>query len=192
MRYPNSSKTYHKVVSHANRGMTLENLINDANKFYNENNIAVICKKPTPIGIVSVSGDENSKIITKAYFKEPSTLDYNGVYKGKYIEFDAKQTSSKTSFPISNISTHQIEYLKKIINHGAIAFLIIEINNEYYLFSGNVLIKYIEVQKKKSIPYKLIKELGYKIKPDGLIIVNYLPAVDKLIGGLHEKNKELF
>ena len=67
MRYPNSSKTYHKVVSHANRGMTLENLINDANKFYNENNIAVICKKPTPIGIVSVSGDENSKIITKAY-----------------------------------------------------------------------------------------------------------------------------
>ena len=39
-------------------------------------------------------------IIKKAFFKEPSTLDYSGIYNGKYIEFDAKECHNKTSFPL--------------------------------------------------------------------------------------------
>ena len=35
--------------------------------------------------------------------------------KGYYIEFDAKETRSKTSFPINNIHKHQIEYIRKVI-----------------------------------------------------------------------------
>ena len=96
MIYPNSNKTYKKKISHANRGMNLESLINEANKYYLDNDIAIIYKKPTPIGIVSVEDQNNTKIITKAYFKEPSTLDYQGIYKGYYIEFDAKQTLRET------------------------------------------------------------------------------------------------
>lgn len=186
MRYPSSNKIYHKPISHANRGMNLEALINEANKYYIENNLVYITKKPTPIGIVSVSDDEK-KMITKAFFKEPSTLDYSGVYKGRYIEFDAKETNSTTSFPISNILGHQIDYIKKIINHKAIVFLIIKIKNEFYVIDGKYLINYINTSSKKSIPYKTIIKNGYKIDSDGLIKVNYLPIIDKLIGGLHEK-----
>ena len=52
-------------------------------------------------------------MIKEAYFNEPSTLDYTGIYKNKYIEFDAKETKSKTSFPLSNIHSHQLEHIKK-------------------------------------------------------------------------------
>lgn len=187
MRYPSSNKIYHKQISHANRGMKLEMLINEANKYYIENDLAVIYKKATPIGIVNVSNEDGKKIITKAFFKEPSTLDYNGVYKGKYIEFDAKETVNPTSFPLSNITNHQFDYIKKILNHNAVVFLIIKIKYEYYVLDGKFLIKYINKTNKKSIPYKIIKENGYKVDSNGLILVDYLKAVDKLIGGLHEK-----
>ena len=105
MNYPNKiKKNNNKFITYANRGMTLEELINKTNDYYIETDQAIIYKKPTPIGIVK----SDYKNITKAYFKAPSTLDYNGVYKGYYIEFDAKETNSSTSFPISNIHEHQL------------------------------------------------------------------------------------
>ena len=185
MIYPNSNKTYKKKISHANRGMNLESLINEANKYYLDNDIAIIYKKPTPIGIVSVEDQNNTKIITKAYFKEPSTLDYQGIYKGYYIEFDAKQTLNKTSFPLSNLSHNQISHIKKIINHKGISFLIININDEHYLYKGEDLIDFINCEKRKSIPYKEIIKSGYKI--DLNIILDYIKIVDLIIGGKNEK-----
>ena len=84
MKYPgNIKKTFKNNVNYRNRGMDLEALINDACKYYLDNDIAIIYKKPTPIGVASV--DYNKMIITKAYFKEPSTLDYNGIYIYLYI-----------------------------------------------------------------------------------------------------------
>ena len=115
MKYPNSNRTFQKRVSHANRGMDLEELINEANNYYLNNNIACIYKKYTPIGIIDVKEENGKKVITKAFFKEASTLDYNGVYKGYYIEFDAKKTNNSSSFPLSNISNHQIDHIKNII-----------------------------------------------------------------------------
>ena len=95
-----------------NRGMGLENDINVSNKYYLDNNIAVIYKKPTPITIDKVNfPSRKDAIITEAHFKTPSTTDYNGIYKGKYIDFEAKETKSKTSFALSNIHNHQIEKL---------------------------------------------------------------------------------
>ena len=118
---------------YANRGMTLESDINQTNEYYNVNNIALIYKKPTPIKVVQVEYPKNK--IKEAYFNEPSTLDYNGVYKGKYLEFDAKETQSKTSFPLSNIHKHQIEHIKRVLYFGGIAFLIVRFSllNENYL-----------------------------------------------------------
>ena len=50
LNYPNNiKKNYHKLVSYANRGMDLENLINKTNESLIENDIAIIYKKPTPI-----------------------------------------------------------------------------------------------------------------------------------------------
>ena len=41
--------------SYANRGMALENDINETNKYYREYDIALIYKKPTPIRVTKTN-----------------------------------------------------------------------------------------------------------------------------------------
>lgn len=181
MNYPNSiNKTYKKFVTYNNRGMDLENSINEANEYYLENNIALIYKKPTPIGIVKVSYENNSKVIDKAYFKEPSTLDYNGIYKGKYIEFEAKETTNRTSFPLKNIHPHQIKHISRVLEHGGIVFIIIKINQLDYLLDGKDFLDYIENNQRNSIPYDYIKKKGFTIKYNFNKGLNYLNIVDQI------------
>ena len=163
--------------------MDLESLINDACKYYLDHNLAVIYKKPTPIGVVDVDY-KNGAVIHKAYFKEPSTLDYNGIYQGKYIEFDAKECHSKTSFPLSNIHLHQIKHIEKIMEHGGIAFLIISMNQEYYLFRGSDLIDFVHKNKRKSIPYTTIQQLGFPLKYNYLIGIDYLKGINEAYKGV--------
>ena len=187
MMYPNKiKKEYKKEISHSNRGMDLENLINLTNQYYLEHDIAVIYKKPTPIGISKVKFQANKKIIDKAYFKEQSTLDYNGLYKGRYIDFDAKKTASKTSFPLANIHDHQLEHIRNVIKHGGISFLIISMNMEYFLLTGEDLINYIDDNSRKSIAYTYIVEHGYKL------IEKYQPALDyiQVINKIYELKGE--
>ena len=196
MRYPNGTKTFHRKISHANRGMVLEELINESNKYYLERDIALIFKKPTPIGIVSVKNEDSKKIITKAFFKEPSTLDYSGIYKGKYLEFDAKETKNKTSFPLANLSQRQKNHLEKIIKHGGISFLIISINDNYFVLNASDITKFTKYEKRKSIPFSFIKEKGFIIKQNNYIKLDYLKEIDKIIGGIKsettkEENKQI-
>lgn len=189
MKYPNNIKKNNKTsILYGNRGMNLENSLNMINNYYIENNIALIYKKPTPIGIVNVDYELGKKIITKAYFKEPSTLDYNGLYKGNYIEFEAKETKNKTSFPLANFHKHQIEHIRNVINHNGIVFIIISMNNLNYLLKGIDFINYIDINKRKSIDYTYIKEYGYVIK-DTLNGLDYISIVDNIIlEGIYEKN----
>ncbi|MFG6257628.1 Holliday junction resolvase RecU, partial [Staphylococcus epidermidis] len=86
-------------IEYGGRGMTLEKDIEQSNTFYLKSGIAVIHKKPTPVQIVNVHYPKRSKaVINEAYFRTPSTTDYNGVYNGYYIDFEAKETKNKTSF----------------------------------------------------------------------------------------------
>ena len=179
MNYPNSiNKQYRKVVNYANRGMDLENIINISNEKYLEQNKAIIYKKPTPIQVVKY--DYNKNRIIDAYYKTQSTLDYNGIYKGYYIEFDAKNTNTQ-NLPINNIASHQITHIKRILDHKGIAFLLIMINDELYALSGNDLINFIQNNSRKSIPYSYIKEKGISIKYSYLTGAEYLNALDLLI-----------
>ena len=54
---------------------------------------------------------------------------YNGVWKGKYIDFEAKETKNKTSFPLSNIHEHQIQHMKSVTEQDGIAFLIVKFSS---------------------------------------------------------------
>ncbi|MBQ6494420.1 MAG: recombination protein U [Bacilli bacterium] len=175
------SKKYFKQSNYANRGMILENDLNETNKYYLQNNIAVIYKKPTPIKVVNVEYPKN--IIREAYFSEPSTLDYIGIYKEKYIEFDAKETISKTSFPISNIHKHQLEHIKRIIKFGGITFLIVRFTslNETYLLLGSDLLDFINNNKRKSIPINYFKERGFYIEFKYAPRLDYIKIIDKLL-----------
>ena len=81
--------------------MSFEAAINETNNYYLSRNIAVIHKKPTPIQIVKVDYPKRSRAkIVEAYFRQASTTDYSGVYKGRYIDFEAKETRQKTSMPL--------------------------------------------------------------------------------------------
>lgn len=90
MNYPNAknaSEVIHQK-NFSNRGMSLEKDINQSNTYYLNEDIAVIHKKPTPVTIVKVDYPARNKAkITEAYYAESSTTDYNGIYKGKYIDF---------------------------------------------------------------------------------------------------------
>lgn len=181
MNYPGSiKKEYKKVVTHANRGMDLENLINLSNIYYLEEDIAVIYKKPTPIQIVDTGFNSHGRVITKAFFSEPSTLDYNGLYKGKYVDFDAKTTQNKTSFPLSNLHEHQYKHMKNIINHGGITFLIIAMNGLVYYLDGHDIIDFINNNDRKSIPYEYIKEKGYVIEQKIRPRLDYIKIIDNI------------
>ena len=182
MNYPNKiNKTYKKLINYGNRGMDLEELINESNKYYLENDIALIYKKPTPIGISKVKYENNKKIIVKSYFKEQSTLDYNGLYKGYYIDFDAKVTKNKTSFPLSNIHEHQIKHIKNVIKHKGYSFLIISMNGMYFLLPGTKLIEFIDTNTSKSIPFNYIKDNSYIIKEKINPPLDYIKELDLLI-----------
>lgn len=170
-----------KFVNYANRGMTLEEDINHTNEYYLIHDIAVIYKKPTPIKVIKTN--YNKAKINEAYFATTSTLDYNGIYKGKYIEFDCKETSSKTSFPLLNIHKHQLNHLEKILKHGGICFLIIRFSslNKTYLLMGDKLVSYIEKSSRKSIPISYFEdncpEIILKYSPR----LDYISVIDKII-----------
>ena len=124
--YPNRKNNFTQKTNYSNRGMQLESDINFANKYYLNNNIAVIHKKPIPIQIVEVSyPNRASAMITKAFYQTPSTTDYNGIFNGRYIDFEAKETNSATSFSLSNIHEHQISHMKQVSEHGGITFIIV-------------------------------------------------------------------
>ena len=171
-----------KTTNYGNRGMSLEEDINQTNAYYLEQEIAVIYKKPTPITITKVNFPSRKEaVIKEAYFKTPSTTDYNGIYKGKYIDFEAKETK-QMRFPLENIHDHQINHLRKIIKHGGIGFLIIRFSkeNETYLLDGNDLFVFLDSENRKSIPKSYIEKKGYLIKEKLNPRIDYLKQVDSI------------
>ena len=170
-----------KSNTYANRGMTLEEDVNLTNEYYIAADIALIHKKPTPIGINKVNYQKMQ--ITDAYFLQSSTLDYNGIYKGKYIDFDAKETRSKTSFPLANIHTHQLKHLESVIKHGGISFLIIRFTslNKTYLLLSKVLLNFIKNEDRKSIPISFFEKNAYKVETKYSPRLDYLKIINEII-----------
>ena len=193
MNYPkginkNINIQINKQVNYKNRGMNLEKMINDTNMYYIEKKKAYIYKKPTPIKLVKV--DYKKKKIEEAYFEKPSTTDYNGIYKGKYIDFEAKETNNLKSFPLANIHSHQIIHMQNIVQEMGICFLIVRFTklNKNYLLMAKDFIDYINQQKSSSIPLTFFEEKGYLIKDKYIPSIDYLEIIDK-IGGFYEKEK---
>ena len=184
MRYPQGiKKQYQNNISHGNRGMVLEHDINDTNQYYLETKKAVIHKKPTPITITKVHYPSRLEaVIKEAYFKTPSTTDYNGVYKNRYIDFEAKETKNDKYFPIANIHIHQINHLKNIIECGGIGFIIVRFtnHNETYLLKGEDLFHFLNTETRKSIPIEYFREKGYRIHEKYAPRLDYLKIVDDL------------
>ena len=97
------------------RGSTFEELINQTNEQYEQMNLALIQKIPTPITPVKI--DQGSRHITLAYFDKVSTVDYIGAVQGIPVCFDAKECKTDT-FPLANVHEHQIEFMQKFAKNG--------------------------------------------------------------------------
>ncbi|MFC3884206.1 Holliday junction resolvase RecU [Bacillus songklensis] len=195
IRYPNG-KTYqskqtnggmsHQKSIYSNRGMTLEEDLNETNEFYRIHGIAVVHKKPTPVQIVNVDYPKRSAaVIKEAYFKQASTTDYNGVYKGRYLDFEAKETKNKTSFPLQNFHEHQIDHMKQVVKQNGICFVILMFSTlqEIYLFEAKFLFPYwdqITTGGRKSIPKTDVEKQGHFIQFGLHPRIDYIKIIDKL------------
>jgi recombination protein U len=193
IRYPNG-KSYiqnkekankKSPISYSNRGMNLEADLNETNSYYLTNGLAVIHKKPTPLQIVKVDyPNRSAAVVREAYFKQPSTTDYNGVYKGHYIDFEAKETKSKTSIPLQNFHTHQIEHMKDVQKQTGICFVLICFTAlaEVYFVDAQHVIRYWDDMEKggrKSIPLTVIQAVGYPIPTRYQPVLDYLKIIDE-------------
>ena len=72
-------------------------------------------------------------------------------------------------------------YMKNIVKHKGICFLLIAINSEYYALPAKMLFNFIDKKERKSIPYDFIKENGYKLDYNYLKGIDYIKAVDLMI-----------
>lgn len=186
MNYPSGVKKTCNIKNssskpiYKNRGMNLENDLNDSNSFYREKEKAYIYKKPTPIKLVKV--DYKKGQILEAYFEMPSTTDYNGIYKGKYIDFEAKETTNEKAFPLSNIHPHQVKHIRNIYKEKGICFLIVRFTkkNKTYLLMAKDFLEYIDNVKKSTIPIEYFEEKGFLIKDKFLPKVDYLEIIDNM------------
>ena len=176
------------TVSYGSRGMFLETLLNQTNDYYRLRKIAVIHKKPTPVQIVKVDYPKRSRAkIVEAYFRQASTTDYSGVYRGHYIDFEAKETRQKQSMPMKNFHAHQIEHMDQVLNQGGICFVLLHFSSlkETYLLPAPYLIEFYKIDKGgKSMPLDYIQKHGYLIEQNILPSIPYLDIISKnLLGG---------
>ncbi|MGE6415028.1 Holliday junction resolvase RecU [Planococcus kocurii] len=174
-----------KDFSFSNRGKTLEDELNETNDYYLQLGLAVIHKKPVPLQIVKVEYPSRSAaVIREAYFQAPSTTDYNGVWNGRYIDFEAKETENKTSFPLKNIHDHQIHHMSQVVKQDGTAFMIIRFSSwqRYFImpfkeldFFWNRMI----TGGRKSVTLQEIEETSFEIIPGAFPRINYLPLLKK-------------
>ena len=177
------------MINFANRGMSFEKMINESNNYYLSRGLAVIHKKPTPIQIVKVDYPNRSRAkIVEAYFRQASTTDYSGVYKGHYIDFEAKETRQKKSMPMKNFHSHQIKHMEAVLEQKGICFVLLHFSSlrETYLLPASYLIEFYKIDKGgKSMPLTYIQEHGYPIEMQQLPSIPYLEIIEqKLLGGI--------
>ncbi|WP_153732248.1 Holliday junction resolvase RecU [Sporosarcina obsidiansis] len=193
IRYPNGKKYNPSVptqkkktydYSFSNRGKSLEDELNETNEYYLAHGLAVIHKKPVPIQVVNVRYPARSAaVITEAYFRTPSTTDYNGVWKGQYVDFEAKETKNKTSLPLQNIHTHQVQHMKQVNDQAGHAFFIVHFSalDRYFLLpfeQFHPLWIRMENGGRKSITLEEMEECSIEIVTGIQPRLDYLQAVE--------------
>lgn len=191
MNYPKGIvKPQHNSIIYSNRGMNLESDLNTTCEYYLQNDKAIIYKKPTPITISKVDyTNKKDAVIKEGHFRIPSTTDYNGIYKGKYIDFEAKETKCE-SFPLRNIHAHQIKHLRSIVKHGGIGFLIVRFTtkNETFYLKAEDLFEFIDNNQKSTIPHTYFEKKGYLIKDKYNPRCDFLKIIEYLYFGGNNEN----
>lgn len=160
-------------MSQANRGRAFEQLIEQANEQYATKNWAHVTKIPNHWVVI-----RKGRQITSAFPSKKSPIDFIGLSNGRFIAFDAKSTQERTRFPLSNIESHQMDYMQHVTEHGGQAFILLEYAKlqEIYLIPYKDLQKYWEDAEnggRKSIPYADMWQFN-QVKTSRGIVLDYL------------------
>ncbi|SCN40883.1 Holliday junction resolvase RecU [Bacillus cereus] len=170
-------------MGQGNRGMAFEKLINLSNEMYQREGVALINKRATPVKVLKSTGGR----VLNGFYEAKSTVDYDGVYKGRAVAFEAKSTQSLTRFDLSNIAQHQLDYLEKAEKMGAVCFFLIEFSKDQtvFLVPASVIQSYVRMSHqpngKKSISRADFDIYGYLVEQTERAPVDYLQYVDEAV-----------
>ncbi|SEG86889.1 recombination protein U [Bacillus sp. ok061] len=166
-------------MGYENRGMAFELSLTNTCRMYKAENIGIFNKRPTPVKVIKTNQKGE---ISKSAWGSKSTVDYDGVYKGRVVYFEAKSTKGTTSFPLDNIGRHQIDYLNDTQAQGAICFYLIEFRTDHIPVS--LVAEYYEAMLydggRKSIPREEFEKHAYVVERTDRALIDYLVHVDRL------------
>lgn len=165
----------------ANMGMNFEKDITKCCDYYRENMIADIYKRPTPIKVVKMS-KTHPGMIEEAYFQEKSTTDFVGIYKGKYIDFECKETIHDL-VPYSMIREQQFRHLKTIIEMGGIGFFLVSFKTaqEVYLIDAKKILEEVEKKNHPGFKRTYFIENGIKVERSYNPPYKLIEAIDEMM-----------
>ncbi|WP_027121156.1 Holliday junction resolvase RecU [Mycoplasma leonicaptivi] len=146
-------------MNNKNKGKFLETIINKTLNYYWENNIAFIEKKGLDIWFKEVEHNNFKLKLNNAVIAKKSTVDYIGMYEGRFICFEAK-TTQEDRFNLQNIKQHQLNYLNLIQKNGGIAFFIIYFShrNKFLKVNLEFINKYFDSETKSFMYKDVLKE----------------------------------
>ncbi|MCU6603782.1 Holliday junction resolvase RecU [Peribacillus frigoritolerans] len=177
--YPNKKqiKKPRKAINYANRGKGFENDIIRTNNGYLSKGWAFV-EKVEPA--VQIQQDLGNKVI--GFKKEKGFVDFFGCSHGRPLAFEAKKTTSRTSFPLSNIKQHQMDVLKFWQDQGGIAFFLIQfekLHEVYFVHYEQVNEWWIQSKAggRKSIPYSYFMMECDLVKTQRGVPYDYLSCI---------------
>lgn len=169
-----------KNNKNANKGKSLEKLVEDANGRYLLDGKALISKIPNNWTVLRKFNALTKKTEIVSAFPTKTIIDFIGIVKGSGIAFDCKECSNKTSFALSNISDHQFEYLQNFHKLGGAAFYLIhfKVHNRMFILPQWQLQNFINGNERKSIPFSYFEQYTKEIKTDQLFL-DYLSVLEE-------------
>lgn len=157
-----------KNVDYTGRGMGLQELVNQANIQYRQLGIASIWEVGTPVKWLP-----GGQTIVKE-----GTVDHIGVWNGRGIAFDDKETLTNT-LPAANVKTHQVEFLMDFTRAGGIAFLLVAYTGPGRFFVVPIE-KYFPIWAgRRGLKIEEAERIGREVRSSRRVCLDYLKGVEQ-------------
>jgi len=171
---------------HANRGQALETAIEHTCAIYRSRGLGLIQKIATPMRQTGKTSGESR------VWRERSTVDFIGVYKGIPVAFDAKETGIDR-YVLAALKAHQADFLADFTRAGGVGFVLASFRHHSAAFAlaPSWALACADGLDAASIPIGLLRSatgpLGpFSIAPgSGCVPFDFGPAVESFAEALH-------
>lgn len=135
--------------------MSWEKTVNDKLIEYRNRGLCFIQKIPTEFTIIR----NGAKIVSAFPKKQTESVDFIGSKQFLPVALELKETKNKTSFPLSNIESHQIKFFDSWCDKQGVGYYFIRFITLERMFLINATILNNEIHNREK---KLIQEHGDK------------------------------